>query len=89
MMGDYTEGQTAAQSGNEEEDREVTLEELFADLDGILADMNDREVSLEDAFSLYEKGMQKIRLCNEKLDLVEKKMMIIAKDGTEEVFSPS
>ncbi|MCD8132811.1 MAG: exodeoxyribonuclease VII small subunit [Clostridiales bacterium] len=71
------------------EDRETTLEELFSDLDGILADMNDREVSLEDAFSLYEKGMKRIRQCNEKLDLVEKKMVMIAQDGTEETFSPS
>ncbi len=89
MMEEFTEGQATVQNGDAAENREMTLEELFADLDGILADMNDREVSLEDAFSLYEKGMQKIRLCNEKLDLVEKKMMVIAQDGTEEIFSPS
>ncbi|MCD7864535.1 MAG: exodeoxyribonuclease VII small subunit [Clostridiales bacterium] len=89
MMGEFSDGQTAVQNEDTEENREMTLEELFADLDGILADMNDREVSLEDAFSLYEKGMRKIRLCNEKLDLVEKKMMVIAQDGAEEVFSPS
>lgn len=61
---------------------EVSLEELFGELDDILAGMEDREVSLEDAFSLYERGMKKIRQCNEKLDLVEKKMLVIAKDGT-------
>ncbi len=61
---------------------DVSLEELFRELDGILAGMEDREVSLEDAFSLYERGMKKIRQCNEKLDLVEKKMLVIAKDGT-------
>lgn len=61
---------------------DVSLEELFRELDGILAGMEDREVSLEGAFSLYERGMKKIRQCNEKLDLVEKKMLIIAKDGT-------
>lgn len=61
---------------------DVSLEELFRELDGILAGMEDREVSLEDAFSFYEKGMKKIRQCNEKLDLVEKKMLVIANDGT-------
>lgn len=61
---------------------EVSLEELFGELDDILAGMEDREVSLEYAFSLYERGMKKIRQCNEKLDLVEKKMLVIAKDGT-------
>jgi exodeoxyribonuclease VII small subunit len=59
-----------------------SLEELFGELDEILSGMEERDVSLEDAFSLYEKGMKKIRQCNEKLDLVEKKMLVIANDGT-------
>ncbi|MCD7981103.1 MAG: exodeoxyribonuclease VII small subunit [Clostridiales bacterium] len=78
---------TATPDGKPPEDRERPLEELFDDLDGILSAMGDREVTLEDAFSLYEKGMKKIRQCNEKLDLVEKKMLVIAQDGTEEIFS--
>lgn len=91
-MSEYTAGTeteraaAAAPDGEPQEDRERSLEELFDDLDGILSAMDDREVTLEDAFSLYEKGMKKIRRCNEKLDLVEKKMLVIAQDGTEEVF---
>lgn len=73
-------GNITVQSGD------ASLEDLFRDLDGILAGMEDREVSLEEAFSLYDKGMRKIRQCNEKLDLVEKKMLIIANDGTEVPF---
>ena len=65
-----------------DQEKESSLEELFGDLDEILAEMGERDVSLEDAFSLYEKGMKKIRQCNEKLDLVEKKMLVIANDGT-------
>lgn len=49
--------------------------------------MEDPDISLEDAFSLYEQGMKDIRSCNEKLDLVEKKMMVIAEDGTEVPFA--
>lgn len=55
---------------------------MFQELDGIITGMEDRGISLEDAFALYEKGMNKIRQCNEKLDLVEKKMLVIANDGT-------
>ncbi|MCC8028453.1 MAG: exodeoxyribonuclease VII small subunit [Lachnospiraceae bacterium] len=87
-MEDQTKKQITEQNDGTGEDREITLEELFAELDGILENMNDREVTLEDAFSLYEKGMRTVRRCNEKLDLVEKKMMVIAQDGTEEIFSP-
>ena len=77
---------STAPDGEPPESRESSLEELFGDLDGILKAMGDREVTLEDAFSLYEKGMKKIRQCNEKLDLVEKKMLVIAQDGTETVY---
>ena len=69
------------------QERQPTLEEMFAHLDEILNNMEDPDISLEDAFSLYEQGMKDIRSCNEKLDLVEKKMMVIAEDGTEVPFA--
>ena len=69
------------------QERQPSLEELFARLDGILNNMEDPDISLEDAFSLSEQGMKDIRSCNEKLDLVEKKMMVIAEDGTEVPFA--
>ena len=63
-----------------------SLEEMFEQLDTILENMEDPELSLEDAFSLYEQGMKKIQNCNQKLDPVEKKMLQIAEDGTEVPF---
>ena len=51
-------------------------------MDQIIEKMEEKEVSLEDAFTLYESGMKKIRQCNEKLDLVEKKMLVIANEKT-------
>lgn len=65
-----------------ETQREDSLEELFQELDQIIEKMEEKEVSLEDAFTLYESGMKKIRQCNEKLDLVEKKMLVIANEKT-------
>ena len=63
-----------------------SLEELFEQLGNILEDMENPELSLEDAFMLYEQGMKKIQCCNQKLDTVEKKMLQIAEDGTEVPF---
>lgn len=63
-----------------------SLEELFEQLGNILEDMENPELSLEDAFMLYEQGMKKIQCCNQKLDIVEKKMLQIAEDGTEVPF---
>ena len=37
-----------------------SLEELFEQLGNILADMENPELSLEDAFMLYEQGMKKM-----------------------------
>ena len=66
------------------EGEQKSLEELFTDLDEIRMELTD--IPLEEAFALYEQGMKKIRSCNEKLDLVEKKMQVIAEDGTEVPF---
>ena len=63
-----------------------SLEELFEQLGNILADMENPELSLEDALMLYEQGMKKIQRCNQKLDTVEKKMLQITEDGTEVPF---
>ena len=63
-----------------------SLEELFEQLGNILEDMENPQVSLEDAFMQYEQGMKKIQRCNQKLDTVEKKMLQIAEDGTEVPF---
>lgn len=79
--------QASEKSRESGQERQPSLEELFARLDAILNNMEDPDISLEDAFSLYEQGMKDIRSCNEKLDLVEKKMMVIAEDGTEVPFA--
>lgn len=63
-----------------------SLEELFEQLGNILEGMENPELSLEDAFMLYEQGMKKIQCCNQKLDTVEKKMLQITEDGTEVPF---
>ena len=47
------------------QERQPSLEEMFAHLDEILNNMEDPDISLEDAFSLYEQGMKDIRSCNE------------------------
>lgn len=69
--------------GLEEQDsrEELTLEEAFARLDGIMEALEDRETSLEDAFLIYQKGMELIRQCSQKVDLVEKKVLVMDEEG--------
>lgn len=58
-----------------------TLEEIFQELEGIIEKMQQREVSLEDSFCLYEQGIQKLKQCNDKIDYVEKQMLLLNGQG--------
>lgn len=59
----------------------MTLEEAFEELEDIIEKMNDREVSLDDSFSLYTEGTKLLKYCNEQLDMVEKKMLVLSEEG--------
>jgi len=58
-----------------------TLEEVFEELDVVVKQLEDGSVSLEDSFRLYHQGMDLLKICNEKIDLVEKKMLILDENG--------
>lgn len=62
-------------------EEELTLEEGFAKLEEIIAKMQEEHVTLEDAFRLYEEGVLTLQACNQKLDLVEKKMLVLNEQG--------
>ena len=64
-----------------EEKQEMTLEEAFEKLDGILAALESRDITLEESFQNYQRGMELLKKCNEKIDLVEKKMRLINEEG--------
>ena len=66
---------------------EKPLEEMFTELDLLAGKLEDRETSLEDSFRLYRQGMELLKLCSEKLDTVEKKMLQLNEDGTFSEFS--
>lgn len=70
----------------EETKEEMTLQETFGQLDQVIADMQKGEVSLEESFRLYHKGMELLKSCNDKIDKVEKKMQILDSEGEEHDF---
>lgn len=70
----------------EMEEKEAGLEELFEEIEGIIGEMEDKDVSLEQSFLLYEAGMKKLKQCNDKIDQVEKKMLVLNCDGETEEF---
>ena len=59
----------------------MTLEKAFEELEMIIEKMNAKEVSLDDSFALYTEGTKLLKYCNEQLDAVEKKMLVLSEEG--------
>lgn len=64
-----------------------TLAESFARLESLLAVLENRDTTLEEAFAAYRQGMELVLQCNAKIDQVEKKMKVIDKEGELHEFS--
>ncbi len=58
-----------------------TLEELFEGLESVIGTMEQPEVSLEESFQLYHRGMELLKSCNDRLDKIEKKMLVLDDEG--------
>lgn len=63
------------------ENQEKTLEEAFAELDQMLMKLSDKDTALEESFQVYAEGTRLLKYCNEKLDKVEKKMLVLSEEG--------
>ena len=60
---------------------ENSIEQTFAQLGQILEKLEAKDTSLEESFSCYEEGMKLVRLCSEKIDKVEKQMIVLQGGG--------
>ena len=70
----------------EAKNQEESLEENFAQIEEMLTKLEAPDISLEDAFFLYEQGMKKLKECNDKIDTVEKKLLVLNGQGELEEF---
>ena len=66
---------------DQREQKEQTLEEAFVRLDQMLEKLSDRDTALEESFQVYAEGTKLLKFCNEKLDKVEKKMLMLSEEG--------
>lgn len=66
--------------------KEETLEEMFTQLESVIKTMEQGDVSLEETFDLYHKGLNMLKSCNDKIDKVEKKMLILDDKGEAHEF---
>lgn len=68
------------------EQKEQTLEEIFGEMEGLLEALESREISLEDSFEKYKEGMALLEAAGEKIDTVEKAMLVLNDQGEADEF---
>ncbi|MGN1022722.1 MAG: exodeoxyribonuclease VII small subunit [Lachnospiraceae bacterium] len=66
---------------------ERSVEEMFQELNQLLAAMEDENATLEQSFANYEKGMKLVQACKARIDGVEKKVQLLASDGSLQEFT--
>ena len=68
------------------ETQEAPADKLsIEELDGIIRNLENGEVSLEDSFKYYEAGMKLVKTCGGKIDKVEKQILVLNGNNTEDV----
>lgn len=62
---------------------ELSLEQAFDELNGIMQQMSEDDIALEKSFELYKKGVELLNHCSSKIEKVEKEIEILS-TGEEE-----
>lgn len=65
----------------EEQKQEETLDQTFMKLEEVIRKMEAEDISLEESFALYHKGMDMLKSCSDKIDTIEKKMLVLDEEG--------
>lgn len=68
------------------EELNISLEDAFAKLDLLISELEKPEQSLEASFKAFEEGMQLVKYCNDSIDRVEKKVLVLGQDGELDEF---
>ena len=62
-------------------EEEFSLEDAFSTLNETIEKLESQDITLEESFQEYKKGMELLKKCNETIDQVEKKVLVIDESG--------
>ena len=65
----------------------VSLEENFAEIEALLEELEQDDISIDDAFDKYSRGIELLKQCDRSIDKVEKKVLKLMEDGKTEEFA--
>ncbi len=66
------------------EENKLSLEERMKRLNEIIKEMENPDISLEESFELYKKGVTELKECNDMIDGIEKELIIL-EEGQEQL----
>ncbi len=62
---------------------EMTFESAVAELQEVVEKLEAGKVALEESLSLYERGVELVKICNARLDLAEQRVRTVRLDGAD------
>ena len=65
--------------------KEISFEQAMAELESVVERLEAGQAPLEESLSLYERGVQLVRLCNQRLDSAEQRVSTVQLDGADTV----
>lgn len=66
--------------------KELTLEQTFEKIENLIEQLEQDDISLENSFKAYQEGMKLIKSCNDKIDKVEKQVLVLNENGELDEF---
>ena len=66
----------------EEAQEELSVEEIFEEIESRIRILDNEDATLEEAFKAYREGMEYIRACDRSIERIETRVKKIAEDGT-------
>ncbi len=63
------------------EKKNKNIDEMFQELEELIKELEKEDITLEDSFSLYTKGMATIKTCSEKVEMIEKQVLQLNEKG--------
>ncbi|MBQ5735983.1 MAG: exodeoxyribonuclease VII small subunit [Lachnospiraceae bacterium] len=62
----------------------ISIEEALKRLDELTVELAKNDISLDESFRLYNEGLKLVKICNDQLDKVEKKIIILEEEDADE-----
>ena len=85
-MSDRNNNKNKDMEDNMNEEPALSLEEAFEQIETVIEQLEEEDITLEESFKAYQEGMKLIGFCNGKIDKVEKQVLKINENGELDEF---